>query len=225
MFTMHHIAADGWSLTPLLRDLSTAYSARCDGQAPGWAGLPVQYVDYTLWQREHLGELEDPASAIAAQLGFWERALAGLPERLELPTDRPYPLVADHRGASVGVNWSADLQRRVVRVARAHNVTSFMVIQAALAVLLCKISASSEVAVQIPDRGSHAPSALDDLVGFFVDTWFCAPPWPVIPRSKNCWLRCGNAAWPPTNTKTCPLRCLWIGSTPPEAWPITRWSR
>ena len=169
VLAMHHIAADGWSLTPLLRDLSTAYSARCDGQAPGWAGLAVQYVDYTLWQREHLGELEDPASAIAAQLGFWERALAGLPERLELPTDRPYPLVADHRGASVAVNWSAELQQRVARVARDNNATSFMVIQTALAVLLSKISASSEVAVGFPIAGRRDP-ALDELVGFFVNT-------------------------------------------------------
>ncbi len=169
VFTMHHIAADGWSLTPLLRDLSTAYSARCEGQAPGWAGLAVQYVDYTLWQREHLGELEDPASAIAAQLGFWERALAGLPERLELPTDRPYPLVADHRGASVAVNWSAELQQRVARVARDNNATSFMVMQAGLAVLLSKLCASSEVAVGFPIAGRRDP-ALDELVGFFVNT-------------------------------------------------------
>ena len=169
VITLHHIAADGWSLTPLLRDLSTAYGARCDGQAPGWAGLPVQYVDYTLWQREHLGELEDPASAIAAQLGFWERALAGLPERLELPTDRAYPLVADHRGASVAVNWSAGLQQRVARVARENNATGFMVIQTALAVLLSRMAASSEVVVGIPIAGRSA-SALDDLVGFFVNT-------------------------------------------------------
>ena len=169
VLTMQHIAADGWSLSPLLRDLSTAYSARCDGQAPGWAGLAVQYVDYTLWQRAHLGELEDPASAIAAQLGFWEDALAGVPERLVLPTDRPYPLVADHRGASVAVNWSAELQQRVARVAREHNATSFMVIQAALAVLLSKLSASSEVAVGVPIAGRRDP-ALDELVGFFVNT-------------------------------------------------------
>ena len=169
VLAMHHIAADGWSLTPLLRDLSTAYSARCAGQAPGWAGLAVQYVDYTLWQREHLGELEDPASAIAAQLGFWEQALAGMPERLELPTDRPYPLVADYRGASVAVEWSAELQQRVARVAREYNATSFMVMQAALAVLLAKISASTDVAVGFPIAGRRDP-ALDELVGFFVNT-------------------------------------------------------
>ena len=169
VLTMHHIAADGWSLAPLLRDLSTAYGARCAGRAPGWAPLAVQYVDYTLWQREHLGELEDPASAIAAQLGFWERALAGLPERLVIPTDRPYPPVADHRGASVAVNWSAELQRRVARVARDNNATSFMVMQAALAVLLAKLSASSDVAVGFPIAGRRDP-ALDELVGFFVNT-------------------------------------------------------
>jgi amino acid adenylation domain-containing protein/thioester reductase-like protein/non-ribosomal peptide synthase protein (TIGR01720 family) len=167
--TMHHIGADGWSLTPLLRDLSTAYSARCVGRAPAWAGLPVQYVDYTLWQREYLGELEDPASGIAAQLASWERTLAGLPERLELATDRPYPPVADHRGAIVAVNWSAELQQRVARLARDNNATGFMVMQAALAVLLSKISASSDVAIGFPIAGRRDP-ALDELVGFFVNT-------------------------------------------------------
>ena len=166
---VHHIAADGWSITPLVRDLGVAYASRCAGQAPGWAPLPVQYVDYTLWQRAHLGDLADSESPIAAQLAYWEQALAGMPERLVLPTDRPYPPVADYRGASVAVNWSAELQQRVARVAREHNATSFMVVQAALAVLLSKISASPDVAVGFPIAGRRDP-ALDELVGFFVNT-------------------------------------------------------
>ncbi|WP_197500661.1 condensation domain-containing protein, partial [Mycobacterium sp. 852002-51961_SCH5331710] len=106
---VHHIAADGWSLGVLAADVGVAYEARCGGRAPQWAELAVQYVDYTLWQRERLGELADPESAVAGQLRFWERALAGMPERLALPTDRPYPLVADYRGASVVVDWPAEL--------------------------------------------------------------------------------------------------------------------
>ena len=166
---VHHIAADGWSVTPLVRDLGVAYASRCAGQAPGWAPLPVQYVDYTLWQRAQLGDLADSDSPIAAQLGYWEEALAGMPERLVLPTDRPYPPVADYRGASVAVDWPAELQQRVRGVAREHNATSFMVIQAALAVLLSKLSASTEVAVGFPIAGRRDP-ALDELVGFFVNT-------------------------------------------------------
>ncbi len=166
---VHHIAADGWSLTPLVRDLGVAYTSRCAGQAPGWAPLAVQYVDYTLWQRAHLGDLADSDSPIAAQLSFWEQALAGMPERLMLPTDRPYPAVADYRGASVMLEWPAELQQRVAAVARAHSATSFMVVQAALAVLLAKLSASAEVAIGFPIAGRRDP-ALDELVGFFVNT-------------------------------------------------------
>ncbi|WP_156664286.1 condensation domain-containing protein, partial [Mycobacterium sp. 852002-51613_SCH5001154] len=113
----HHIAADGWSITPLVRDLGVAYASRCAGEAPGWAELPVQYVDYTLWQRAQFGDLDDPHSAIAAQLAYWMDALAGMPERLELPTDRGYPAVADYRGARVAVEWPAQLQQRVREVA------------------------------------------------------------------------------------------------------------
>ena len=166
---VHHIAADGWSITPLVRDLGVAYASRCAGRAPGWAPLAVQYVDYTLWQRAQFGDLADSHSRIAAQLAYWQQALAGMPERLQLPTDRPYPPVADYRGASVAVDWPAELQQRVRQVAREHNATSFMVIQAALAVLLAKLSASTDVAVGFPIAGRRDP-ALDELVGFFVNT-------------------------------------------------------
>ncbi len=165
----HHIAADGWSIPVLVRDLGVAYAARCEGRAPGWAPLAVQYVDYTLWQRAQFGDLADPGSRIAAQLAYWRDALAGLPERLALPTDRPYPPVADYRGASMAVDWPPELQLQVARVAREHNATSFMVMQAALAVLLAKLSGSSDVAVGFPIAGRGDP-ALDELVGFFVNT-------------------------------------------------------
>src|SRR6202007_669463 len=115
------------------------------------------------------GDLADRDSRIAAQLAYWEQALAGMPERLALPTDRPYPPVADYRGARVAVDWPVELQQRVARVAHEHNATSFMVIQAALAVLLSKISASPDVAVGFPIAGRR-DSALDELVGFFVNT-------------------------------------------------------
>src|ERR1700752_4620917 len=155
---VHHIAADGWSVTPLVRDVGEAYRARRQGRAPGWAPLAVQYADYALWQREGLGVESDPDSAIAAQLGYWEQALAGMPERVELPTDRPYPLVADQRGASVVVRWSAGLQRQVALVAREHNATSFMVVQAALVVLLAKLSGSADVAVGFVVAGRGDPA-------------------------------------------------------------------
>ena len=112
---------------------------------------------------------DDPTARIAAQLAYWQDALAGMPERLQLPTDRPYPPVADQRGANVAVEWPAELQQRVREVAGEHNATSFMVVQAALAVLLSKLSASSEVAVGFPIAGRGDP-ALDELVGFFVNT-------------------------------------------------------
>ncbi|MEB3982900.1 amino acid adenylation domain-containing protein, partial [Mycobacterium sp. 663a-19] len=134
-----------------------------------WAELPVQYVDYALWQRAQFGDLDDGHSRIAAQLAYWQDALAGMPERLQLPTDRPYPPVADQCGASATVDWPADLQQRVRALARAHNATSFMVIQAGLAVLLSRLSASSDVAVGFPIAGRNDP-ALDEVVGFFVNT-------------------------------------------------------
>jgi amino acid adenylation domain-containing protein len=166
---VHHIAFDGWSLAPMVRDIGEAYTSRSAGLAPGWARLPVQYVDYTLWQRAQFGDLDDSHSPIAAQLNYWQDALAGMPGLLQLPTDRPYPLVADYRGSSVTMNWPPELQQRVRDVAQEHNATSFMVIQGALAVLLSRLSASSDVAIGFPIAGRRDP-ALEELVGFFVNT-------------------------------------------------------
>ena len=166
---VHHIAADGWSITPLVADLGVAYASRREGKAPGWQPLAVQYADYTLWQRAQLGDLEDSDSRISQQLRFWADALGGMPERLALPTDRPYPLVADQNGDRVDVEWPADLQQQVARLAREHHATKFMVIQAALLTLLSKLSASSDVAVGFPIAGRRDP-ALDELIGFFVNT-------------------------------------------------------
>ncbi|MGA4792521.1 amino acid adenylation domain-containing protein, partial [Nocardia sp. AB354] len=169
VIVMHHIAADGWSLRPLAADLSVAYADRCAGRAPDRSPLAVQYIDYTLWQRTQLGDLHDPHSPITTELEYWKHTLAGMPEHLELPTDRPYPPTTDHHGATVEIDWPPELHQQISRIARRHNATNFMVIQTALTVLLSKLSANSDVAIGFAVAGRDDP-ALDELVGFFVNT-------------------------------------------------------
>ncbi len=91
LLVTHHIAGDAWSEGLLLRDLSTAYSARRAGGAPQWEPLPLQYADFALWRRATLGRRDDPDSPLAVQLDHWRNALEGLPQETPLPTDRSRP--------------------------------------------------------------------------------------------------------------------------------------
>ncbi|MEO3814901.1 amino acid adenylation domain-containing protein, partial [Sphaerisporangium sp. B11E5] len=165
----HHIAVDGWSMGVLARDLRTAYAARRAGTAPDWPETEVRYADYAIWQRDTLGEAEDPESLLGAQLAYWREALAGLPEELTLPADRVRPTEASFRGGSVPVEVGAPVHAGLLRAAREGGATLFMAVQAALAMTLAKVGAGTDIPVGTPVAG-RGDQALEDLVGFFVNT-------------------------------------------------------
>ncbi|MEU9504592.1 amino acid adenylation domain-containing protein [Streptomyces sp. NPDC048196] len=170
LLLIHHIACDGWSMGPLTRDIVQAYSARNTGQAPAWTALPVQYADYTLWQRELLGVESDPGSVLSQQVTYWTKQLAQLPEQLNLPTDRPRPQTASYAGSSLTFDLEVELHRQLSALAGRSGTTVFMTLQAGMAALLTRLGAGTDIPLGSGVAG-RLDEALDDLVGFFVNTF------------------------------------------------------
>ncbi|MFC9789643.1 amino acid adenylation domain-containing protein [Rhodococcus sp. NPDC127528] len=166
---VHHISADGASMGPLARDVMLAYGQRVTGHAPEWTPLAVQYADYALWQREVLGAEDDAESLAGRQLDFWEGTLAGMPELIELPTDRPRPARLSMQGGKVDFEIDADLVTGLNEIARRSGATLFMVMHAALATLLSRLTSSEDIAIATAVAG-RGEAELDEMVGMFVNT-------------------------------------------------------
>ncbi|MFC4493028.1 amino acid adenylation domain-containing protein [Streptomyces ovatisporus] len=173
LLLLHHIACDAASLTPLLSDLATAYTARCRGASPRWRPLPVQYADYALWQRGLLGTGDEPTALTSEGLGHWTRALEDLPQRIPLPADRApsqeEPEESSSAGDSVGFRVPAQVHARLAELAASEQASLFMAVHAALAALLTRLGAGTDVPVGSAVEG-RTDERLDGLVGFFVNT-------------------------------------------------------
>ncbi len=164
----HHIAADGWSIAPLSRDLAKAYAARLEGTTPAFSPLPVQYADFTLWQRELVGSQDDPTSALARESAEWRETLADAPKELRL-SKRPRPAPTSSTGAKVTFTVGSELYARLREAARAESATPFMALQAALVALLTRLGAGPDIVIGTTVAG-RSDSVLDNLVGCFVNT-------------------------------------------------------
>ena len=164
MLVMHHIISDGWSMSVLFRELATAYNALRNNQTPMWARLPVQYADYSVWQREWLA-----GDALDRQLVYWRDQLHDAAMVLNLPADRPRPVVQTGNGARVGRQFSASLTRALHDLSREESCTLFMVLLAAFDIVLGQYAGQQDVLVGTPIAGRNR-TELEGLIGFFVNT-------------------------------------------------------
>ncbi|HEX8245669.1 MAG TPA: condensation domain-containing protein, partial [Longimicrobium sp.] len=164
LLSMHHVVSDGWSMGVLYRELSALYEAYRDGGESPLPELAVQYADYAVWQREQLA-----GEALDRQLSWWRERLAGAPELLELPTDRPRPAVQTYRGASVPVELSLELMERLQALGRSEGASLYMTLLGAFQVLLGRYGGSEDIVVGSPIAG-RTRRETEELIGFFVNT-------------------------------------------------------
>ncbi|MEQ1803696.1 MAG: condensation domain-containing protein, partial [Gammaproteobacteria bacterium] len=160
----HHIVSDAWSSGILFRDLAAAYDALTRGGSPRLPGLPVQYADFAVWQRDWLAGPE-----LARQAYFWRAHLKGAPTLLDLPLDHPRPRLQTWRGSRLSHGLPPELTARLKEVAAAEGVTLFMLLFAAFNVLLSRWSGQRDIVVGTPIAGRRR-TELEGLVGFFANT-------------------------------------------------------
>jgi amino acid adenylation domain-containing protein len=162
LFTMHHIACDGWSLVVLIQELKTFYSSYAQNEEPGNPELPIQYGDYSLWLREWLhGEV------LQEQVRYWRQHLTAPP--LELPTDFPRPAVQSLDGEHFQFGLDQQLTGKLRDLGRREGATLFMILLGAFQVLLSRYTGQNEIAVGSPIANRNRQE-LEGLIGFFVNT-------------------------------------------------------
>ncbi|HEU4556753.1 MAG TPA: amino acid adenylation domain-containing protein [Longimicrobium sp.] len=164
LLSMHHLVSDGWSMGVLLRELSALYEAYREGGESPLPELAMQYADYAVWQREQV-----EGKVLERQLAYWRERLAGAPELLELPTDRPRPPTQSYRGETVPVELSPELLERLQALGRSEGATLYMTLLGAFQVLLSKYSGSDDIVVGSPIAG-RTRKEVEELIGFFVNT-------------------------------------------------------
>ncbi|HEU4767477.1 MAG TPA: condensation domain-containing protein, partial [Pyrinomonadaceae bacterium] len=164
LVTLHHIVADGWSVTLLVQELGTLYAAYSGGFEARLAELPVSYADYAVWQREWLS-----GERLEQELGYWRQQLAGELPVLKLPLAQVRASEARHRGGLVTVRVGADVTASLRELGRREGATLFMTLLAAWKVLLWRLSGERDVVVGTPVAG-RGSRELEGLIGFFVNT-------------------------------------------------------
>jgi amino acid adenylation domain-containing protein len=164
LLTMHHSIFDGWSIDRFFYELDICYSARIAGKPSPLPPLPIQYVDYAIWQQEWL-----QGEALAQQVAYWKTHLAGAPTVLELPTDHPRPPIQTYRGAHYTFQLPASLTSALEILSRKKDVTVYMTLLAAFQTLLARYTGQQDIVVGTPIAGRRVV-ALEELIGFFVNT-------------------------------------------------------
>lgn len=164
LLVVHHIVSDGWSAGVFVRELAALYGAYAAGERPQLPDLPVHFLDYVLWQR---GRVED--GAFEQAVAFWKERLAGAPNILELPGDRPRPPVQSFQGSTVSRTVSRSLSAKFRDLCRREGVTLFMGLVAAFQALLARYTGREDIVIGTPVAGRDQRHT-GDLIGFFVNT-------------------------------------------------------
>jgi amino acid adenylation domain-containing protein len=164
LLTIHHIIFDGWSVNIFLKELSTVYSALVEDRAPTLPEIPLQYVDFAVWQQQCLQR-----EALESQLAYWQQKLALMPALLELPSDRPRPAVQSFRGATQVFTIQQDISEALVSLSQQQGVTLFILLLTAFKILLYRYTNQSDIVVGTP-VANRQHSQIQEMIGFFVNT-------------------------------------------------------
>ena len=164
LLTIHHIVTDGWSMDVLVREMAELYESFSAGRPSPLRELPVQYADFSVWQRGWLsGQVLDD------EVAHWREQLNGLPPVLDLPLDRPRPAVQTYAGAGRPLLLPGDLVKKVRKLAHRQGATLFMALLAAFNALLSRYSSQEDLAVGTPVAGRHHLET-EKQIGFFANT-------------------------------------------------------